>query len=659
MEKKANGIVLVCINEHPRSVLLLRAAKNKAKELNADWRVIYVADTYEPRNERNNYTLQNITLAEQMGAEVDHITDGNVFRGICNILDKYKENETKIHSIYVGDDGEHGILSKFRRTIGDKLKSHLRDSIKVEIIDLEGSKVVSSTSNTISKNLTSLSEFIIAILAVVVATAVVEILNNMIPHSVGPFNWSRPIVFMAACAFVAGKYGLIPGIVSALASYLVMNFFYVSPNINIFLNNEEDTVNLGLFLSATILIALFVGNTHERNDKLSLQMQRIQSLFKIYRASINQRSRIDVLEELHAELSKAFATEVIFFTPTPINPDKLISAYPKQAKLSESEEEALYECWNSSQVTGYGSISHPTINYRFIPLVTASNEIGVLAVRTDGKFILDVPTNSLLSLTSDHIAFILERIELGHVMEESRIRDEREKLRAMLLSSVSHDLKTPLASVIGALSVLRTMNDALTEEQKSTLMSTAHEEAQRLDSFITNILDMTRIETGQITFKPDWVSPEELVSGVTKRIKAKLSGNKLVMKKTRQLDAEIFLDSTMTSQAIQNILENAVKYSPENSKIEIDYSSDERGFILSFRDHGRGIPVESQNMIFDKYTRILQQDRKIAGTGLGLAISKLIMHGHKGMITVENHPKGGAIFSLIFPQWRNIKKLKD
>ncbi len=231
-------------------------------------------------------------------------------------------------------------------------------------------------------------------------------------------------------------------------------------------------------------------------------------------------------------------------------------------------------------------------------------------------------------------------------------KTERGQLHAMLLSSVSHDLKTPLASVIGSLSVCRNLGGRLSDENRQTLIDNALTEALRLDSFITNILDMTRLESGQIVFKAQWSAPHHLIQDIQKRLHARLRQHALAIQPPRIQNLEIRMDAMMTGQILQNILDNACKYTPPGTRIEISWAVDEKSrAVLRVQDFGPGIAPDKLQEIFNKYTRI-KQDMPVAGTGLGLAIAKAVMKAQGGDILASNHPDGGALFTLTFPHWR-------
>ena len=226
--------------------------------------------------------------------------------------------------------------------------------------------------------------------------------------------------------------------------------------------------------------------------------------------------------------------------------------------------------------------------------------------------------------------------------------NERERLHRTMLSSVSHDLKTPLASIIGALEVFDRMKDKLSSEKQSTLINVALQEAHRLDSFITNMLDMARLENKMVKIKFEKSEVGSLIRDCLGRIENRLKGSTITIKPSPLTEVET--DNVLLARAISLVLDNAIKYGGAPLSVEIEYGQDKKNFaFISIRDNGPGIDEVNMEKIFSKYTRFAREDQQNAGTGLGLAINRAIMNVLGGEILVSNHPDGGAIFTIRIP----------
>jgi two-component system, OmpR family, sensor histidine kinase KdpD len=426
-------------------------------------------------------------------------------------------------------------------------------------------------------------------------------------------------------------------------------------NFRVSLENPTEIMNFMIFIFGSIIIALFSSSAHEEVDRLEESNAQLQTLYRMNRVALQKHTRQRLLEALHLEIKSILKTEVIFYLPLAATPQSLGYSYPPNVKLTDTENTALKVAWEEARVTGFGSMLFADSSYRFKPLVGSMDVVGVMAVKCTDTMKLDPPTIQMFHAIADLTALTMERVELTQLMEESRVREEREKLRSMLLSSVSHDLKTPLASVIGGLSVIRSMGPNLPAEHRDTLIETALEEAQRLDSFITNILDMTRLESGYIQFKKSWGLPYDMASNVRSRLRERLQHYTVDIDANALKSTEVYADIMMSEQVLQNVMDNAAKYTPRGTHITISGKPEGNAFTMTIRDNGPGIPVDKLDKIFDKYERLQHQDSKVAGTGLGLAISKMIMWAQGGTITAGNHPDGGALFTLTFNETRPVQ----
>lgn len=655
MGASPNARILVVIETHPEAVRLLRAAKRKAKSLNADWEVVFVESPAVMRSwdaQEQEQLLQLLTLAGQMGAIVTQVQSKTNLQGVTDLVMQRESDGYEIPLILVGVETVNRFVSFFQMPLARKLQRKLGG--KREVMALSLGQEIHHTNHLKSYFRVSIKEIFISLLAVGLAALSIVVLNYLWPNvAITAEHRNKSIIFMTACAFISARYGFLPGVTAAVASFLTLGLLFIAPRFSLVMDNPNDIANLAVFTAGAILISFFGNREHSLREVLLKRADRLHSLLRVHRMTLNNQSPHEALEVLDTELSKLLNTEIAFFMPSVMNPDQLETLFHNNIELSEADNKALCVCWDEIKTTGVGAPYDPGCNWRFEPLITAQDEIGVLGIKVTRKETLDAAFGRLLSGIADQAALILERLELGQLAEENRVSMEREKLRSMLLSSVSHDLKTPLASVIGSLSVYRSMGQKLPEEHRLTLINTALEEAQRLDSFITNILDMTRIESGQIEMKQDWVNPEDMIKDVRKTLRERIRSREISLT-VETPDIEVSMDSMMTGQVVQNLLDNAAKYTPEGTPIEISWRAGNDGFHLQIRDSGPGIPEEQLDKVFDKYARIKRQDRQVAGTGLGLAIARAVMSAQNGSISVKNHPDGGAVFTLTLPRWRKI-----
>lgn len=654
----ANKTIAACISPHPLTRVLLRAAANSARKLNRPWLALYVEtpDHYTADAGDRERVLRFLSMAEDMGAEVRRVEAATVLDGIIAFITSQQEIDEPVSHLIIGQKREvTGLWNRLMPSKAERLSRHLHNlETRVEIIPFSNRTQYTSWLDRIRNQDIKVREIIYGLIIVYLAFVLTEILRL----SVSNFDWyvnehNVMALFLIACVLTALRYGLVPGLVAAITAFTILNYYYIAPLKNFGIDDSADGISLAIFLVSAVLVSLMGALSRAQRTALALKERRTEALFKIHRLASNAVNRGEALNIMHKELSDLLDMEVVFYMPPAINPDSLELSCPEKSSLKNKDNETLMRSWQEMRTTGMGTRLRFGTQWRFEPMITSDSEIGILAVKVPNHIRLDASFGRLLTAIADQAAAILERIELSKMMSESRMREEREKLRSMLLSSVSHDLKTPLASIIGALSVYQRMAKAkrLQPETSNELTATALEEAQRLDSFISNILYMTSIESGEISFESEWVEAGEPVEAIKRRLRHRLGGHNLSVLPPA-ITAEVRMDRMMTEQVLQNIVDNAVKYAPSDTTITLSYGEEEGGFAYRISDEGLGIPEAKREAIFDKYERLKQSDSQVAGTGLGLAIVKAVMEKQNGTIRVRNHEAGGAEFTVWFPEFK-------
>ncbi len=647
-------LIIVYMEDHPKTIMLLRAAKRRAAERQCKWCAVFIATPVEPQNidEQAKERIARLrSMATQMGGETIYFEAETQEKGMATILEKEK---TRLELVMIG-----GTHNKVKKSIFLSNPSWLNIAqvasryTQVEIVQLIGQPYKTSIKEKFYVHIVRIEYAIYALVAVGFAYLSALILQAILPPALFRINDQNVgLLFMIACAFVAGRYGLMSGLVASVASFLTVNYYFTLPYHTLKLETVTDLLNMGLFLFAALLISLFTSQTRGYAQKATQQERGTQALFTLYRIASESHSREEALSTLQRRLEMMLEVTVAFFTPSVMYQSNIEPAFPDNIKLDEADRKALNESWSEMKTTGLGSPFNPGTMWRFEPMISSVGEVGILGVRPHGKKQLDAWFCRLLTAIADQTATILQHIRLERSMEEARMREEREKLRSMLLSSVSHDFKTPLAGIIGALSVFRSLGSKLPQAKREELIETAIEEALRLDSFITNILDMTRLESGSVNFRMEWYHAEGMVENVIRRMHTRCSKHVVIIKPCPE-DIEVCMDTLMTEQVLQNVIDNACKYTKPGTSIEISCEIDNQiGFLCKIRDHGMGIPSQKLGLIFDKYTRLEKKDTQVAGTGLGLAIAKAVMEAQGGWISAENHKDGGALFTICLPKWR-------
>ena len=318
--------------------------------------------------------------------------------------------------------------------------------------------------------------------------------------------------------------------------------------------------------------------------------------------------------------------------------------------LDEADIAAAKWAWQNDHAAGRGSDTLPGAKRLFLPMHTGRGPIGVVGIDSDKPGpILSPDDRRLLDALTDQAGLAIERIRLVEDMDRAERSMETERLRSALLTSISHDLRTPLAAVLGAAGTLKTLSDKLPETQRAELLATIIEESERLNRFIANLLDMTKLESGGIVANAGLHDLGEIVGSALERTGKILARHRVEVEIAPDLPM-LELDAVLFEQALFNILDNAAKYAPPETTVRVQSWRERDAVVLQILDEGDGIPPADLERIFDKFYRVRKVDQVRAGTGLGLAISRGFVEAMHGTIVAANRTdRAGAVFSIRLP----------
>ena len=326
------------------------------------------------------------------------------------------------------------------------------------------------------------------------------------------------------------------------------------------------------------------------------------------------------------------------------------AGFPPEDRLDESDLAAARWCWDRNQPAGRGADTLPGAKRLFLPLRTGRGAVGVLGINRAEPGPLFAPDERrLLDALADQAAVAIERTQLAESIDAARLQAETERLRASLLTSISHDLRTPLASIIGTISSLRSFGKLYDETTRDEMLGTAQDEGERLNRFVANLLDMTRLDSGKIEPKREMIDLSDIVGAALQRAGKILAGHRVTVSLAPDLPM-LSIDFLLLEQVLFNLVDNAAKLAPEGSGIEIAGHRQGSDAVITVRDEGPGIPSEDLERIFDKFYRVQSGDRQRAGTGLGLAICRGFIEAQGGRITASNRAdRSGAVFTIHLP----------
>jgi two-component system sensor histidine kinase KdpD len=355
-----------------------------------------------------------------------------------------------------------------------------------------------------------------------------------------------------------------------------------------------------------------------------------------------------LVEAAARHVGRLFESEVAVFCPDPAGELRVLFRTTPDVDIGAKQTGVAQWVWANGREAGVSTHTLPGASGLYLPLKTAERNLGVLGIFAKDRDRFDDPgERRLLDAFATQMAAALERARLAEEAQRVRVESERERLRSALLSSVSHDLRTPLAAIEGAATTLLDRQASLDDAVRRDLLDTIREEAERLNRRVRNLLDMTRLDAGAVAVSKEWQPLEEVVGAALTQLEDRLAGREVRTQLGDRLQL-VPLDAVLIEQVLVNLLENALKYSAGQGPLEIRASAGEREVVVEVADHGPGLPPGEEERIFERFHRAAGHGGP-GGVGLGLAICRAIVAAHGGRIWAENRSGGGAAFKFTLP----------
>ncbi|MFO1072879.1 MAG: sensor histidine kinase KdpD [Geminicoccaceae bacterium] len=469
---------------------------------------------------------------------------------------------------------------------------------------------------------------------------------------------SVTLVFLTGVLGSAVAFGLAPALYACLLSVLAFNFFFMPPLYTFTIADPENIVALFFFLLVAVIASNLAARLRDQAVAARLRAKITEDLYLFSRKLAGVASLDDLLWATAFQLASMLKVRVVLLLPAE-GSVAVRAGYPPEDMLDAADLAAAEWCWQHDQPAGRDADTLPGAKWLFLPLRTGRGPVGVAGLAADRQGPLLTPEQRrLLDALIDQAALAIERILLVEAVERAKRDAETEHLRSALLTSLSHDLRTPLASILGAAGSLRDYPHLLGETDRQELAATIQEEAQRLNRFIANLLDMTRLESGEVAPRLTPTDVGEVVGSALQRAGQILAGHRIEIAIAPDLPL-LPLDAVLLEQVLFNLLDNAAKYAPPGSVITLRGWQEGESVRLELLDEGEGIPAGELDRIFDKFYRVRHEDRQRAGTGLGLAICQGFMQALGGSIAAGNRTdRPGAVFTLTLPAPRDRASLE-
>jgi two-component system sensor histidine kinase KdpD len=457
------------------------------------------------------------------------------------------------------------------------------------------------------------------------------------------------LVFMTAIVAVAVRFGLWPSLLASVVASLCYNFFFLPPIYTFTITDPTNVAAFVFFIVMAMLVSNVAARVRTQAVAAMARARATEALYAFSRKLAGVGTLDDVLWATAYQTALMLKVRVVLLLPE--NGSLAVRAgYPPEDMLDDADLAAAKWAWQNDRPAGRGSDTLPGAKRLFLPMRTGRGAIGVVGVDGDKQGPLLTPDERrLLDALIDQGALAIERVHLVEDIDRVKRTADTDRLRSALLTSISHDLRTPLSAVLGAAGTLRDLGGNLSDAQKADLLATIIDESERLNRFIANLLDMTKLESGAVVPNAAPQDLREIVGSALRRAGKILADHPVELQLADDLPM-LELDAVLFEQVLFNLLDNAAKYSRPGAGITIRALRGRDDVELEIIDEGDGIPAHELEKIFDKFYRAQKGDRVRAGTGLGLAISRGFVEAMRGTITAANRSdRKGAVFSIQLP----------
>jgi len=625
--------ILACIGSEASNTEVVRHAKRMADSLKAPWTAVHVEtgrdlDLSDVERDR---IAEAMRLAERLGAETVTLPGQDV----ADTIAEYARASNVTHIIIV-QPPRSWWLELLRGSLARQL-IRKAGGASVHVLGRSGEATEPRERTLPSGNA---GAYVGSLAFVAVSLGIALLLHHVLSVA------SVAMTFLTAVLVASVVYGLWPALLASFASVLAYNFFFLPPLYTFTIADPENIVALFFFGVTAVIASNLTARVRAQAIVARQRARTTEELYQFSRKLAGAANLDDLLWATVHQIALMLKVHVVILLPEE-GTVAVRAGFPPEDTLDAADLAAAKWCWEKNRAAGRGSDTLPGARRLFKPMNTGRGAVGVVGIDSDVPGpILTPDQHRLLDALTDQAALAIERVNLVEDVDRARLVAETDRLRAALLTSISHDLRTPLASILGSATSL---GQALDPPVRIELIRNIQDEAERLNRFIGNLLDMTRLESGPLRLRTVAVDVSDAIGGALRRAGKILAQHRTEVMLERDLPM-LDADEVLFEQVLFNLLDNAGKYAPAGSLIIIKAWRDEGQVVVQVLDEGAGIPTEDLERVFDKFYRVGGADRRRAGTGLGLAICRGFVEAMHGSITAGNRTdRAGAVFTMTLP----------
>ena len=644
--------VLVCVDAHPASAALVRYARRQAERLRAPLLALHVetAQTMGPSETDKNQAAACLRLAEQLGGEAVILPGQDVAAEILLYA-----NANNVTHIIIGKRGKPLWRELLQGSVTHALIRRA-GNISVHVISGDGQDGAvrpNEVRPAVQPGQFKLGSYLAGTAYVAGALAFGMLLHQSLDIR------NIAIVFLMAVLATALTAGLGPALYACVASALVFNFFFLPPVYTLTVRDPESLIALGFFLGVAVIASNLTARVQRQAEAARQRARTTEDLYLFSKKLAGTGTLDDILWATAFQIASMLKMRVVLLLPE--NGAIAVRAgYPPDDTLVDADIAAARWAWENNRPAGRGADTLPGARRLYLPLRTGRTAVGVIGLDSDKPGpLLTLAQQRLLDALADQAAVAIERIQLVAEADRAKLAAEADRLRSALLNSLSHDLKTPLAAIMGAAGMLKEFDGTLAGDSRSELLGTVLDESERLNRFIANLLDMTRLESGAMAPNAALHYLGDVVGSALRRAAKIVAEHRMDVDIPHDLPM-LKLDPVLFEQVLFNLLDNAAKYAPPDTTIRLQGWADGTTIVLQVMDEGPGIPDADIDRVFDSFYRVRKGDQVRAGTGLGLAICRGFVEAMGGTIASANRiDRPGAIFTIRMPLPADTPKLDE
>jgi len=626
--------VMVCVGPSPAGARLVRAGHRLAAQLAAPWVAAYV-ETAAQRSlgeEDRARVAQTLRLAESLGAEPVTLTGTRMSDEILAYA-----RSRNVSKLVIGKPTRGFWQRVFLGSIVDTL---VRGSGEIDIYVISGDSTPTPTPRTRTRPRAGRPLPYAAAIATVLSSTLLAWL--MFPS----FELSNIVmVYLLGVVVVAMRFGRAASVLASLLSVAAFDFFFVPPHYTFAVSDSQYLVTFLVMFVVALVISGLTVRTRDQAEAARTQERRTAALFSLSRELAAAREIAPLLDAAVRHLIEVFGGRIVVLLPGATGRLEQRAGQLAPFNMDASDRAVAQWAFEHRAAAGSGTDNVPGAQMRFEPLTSSRGVVGVVGMRPAEPHAFDAPEQEhLLETFVSQVAVAVDRALLADEAQAAQVRVEAERVRNALLSAVSHDLRTPLTAITGAASAALEGEARIDAVTRRELLESIRDEAERLNRLVNNLLDVTRLESGSLQLRREWIPVEELVGVALARLAAPLRERKVTTRLPEDLPP-VHVDGLLVEQVFINLIENATKHTPAGQPIDVEARREGDEVVVEVADRGPGLPAGQEQKIFDKFYGVGAG----GGAGLGLTICRAIVEAHGGRIGGQPRPGGGALFRFSLP----------